>query len=167
MIGARRMRGGMVALAMLLAAAAGPAPDPAASEPPAATEEIPPDDTMPAPPEAAPTAPALGTLTAAPEHVALLVEGDGETRIIDCAGRDVLIHGDGGTYRLTRGCHAISVQGRGHRIDAELQPGARIAIGGPDVTLRYVLIRPGAPALVSVTATNSHAIAVDRLDGTR
>ena len=119
---------------------------------------------MPAPPDAPPSAPELAVQPATPVRTALLLDGDRQTATIDCAGRDVLIHGEAGRYRLTHGCHGISVQGRGHRIDAELLPGARIAIGAPDVVLRYVVIAPGAPPSVSVTATNSKATEVERLD---
>ena len=106
-----------------------------------------------------PLLPLAGTAT----REAALVLDRANPGSIDCAGRDVLIHEDGGRYRLVRGCRTVSVQGRDVSIDAELQPGARIAIGGAGVMLRYVLVAPGPPPVISVTATNSRAIAVDRL----
>jgi hypothetical protein len=150
----------LVTLAASLAvAAADPVPD---TESP---DEIPAPD-MPAQPDAPPPIPVLPIDTAAPPPEALVLDGNFRRETIDCAGRDVLIHGDGGDYRLINGCRTVSVQGRDDRIDAELQPGARLVIGGPDVTLRYVLIAPGAPPILSVTSASSQAIPVDRIDPT-
>ncbi len=124
-----------------------------------------PDD-MPRMPDEPPSVPQLPIALAAPPSGAIVLDGDMQTAEVDCARRDVLIHGDRGTYRLLHGCRSLSVQGRANRIDAELAPGARVSIGGADVDLSYVLIRPGPPPSLSVTGTNSRAVAVPRLDET-
>jgi hypothetical protein len=123
-----------------------------------------PADDMPAMPDVAPSLPQLPIAPAAQAAGAIVLDGDMQTAEVDCARRDVLIHGDGGTYRLLNGCRSVSVQGRANRIDAELAPGARVSIGGADVDLSYVVSAPGAPPTLSVTGTNSRAVAVPRLD---
>jgi hypothetical protein len=56
----------------------------------------------------------------------------------------------------------VNVQGRANHIEAELQVGARIVIGGDGVTLDYVPMSDGPPPLVSVTGTGSRVTRVPR-----
>ena len=86
-----------------------------------------------------------------------MLDGEAENLEADCGGRDVLIHGSRGHYRLRGGCRSVLVQGSANRIEAELQPGGRIGIGGDGVTLAYTLTRDGAPVQISVTGGRSEA----------
>jgi hypothetical protein len=93
---------------------------------------------------------------------AIVLDGEDQDRDVFCGGRDVLIHATGSRYRLRGGCRSVTVHGRANRIEAELQPGARISVGADDVRLDYALIREGPPPVVSVTGGGSEAIAIPR-----
>jgi hypothetical protein len=122
------------------------------------------DPPTPADPGAEPPAPPVLPVLRPPAVAgALVLEGSLQTDTIDCAGRDVIVHADGGHYLLFGGCRSLWVQGRGNSIDAEMQPGARIAVGGADVVLRYAVVAAGPPPVLSVTAGNSQVTRVDRL----
>ena len=110
----------------------------------------------PAVPAAPPPPPTLAPPARA-EAGTLLLRGDGLRRRADCAGRNVLIEGNDGHFALTGGCRSVTVQGQGDVVQAELQPGGRIAIGGNGVTLHYRLTRNGPPPVISVTGSNSVA----------
>lgn len=112
-------------------------------------------------PTSSPKPPTLLLAPAGPTTGAVVLDGSGQTQTADCNGRDVLIHGSSSQFTLTGGCRSISVQGRADHIQAQLQPGARVAIGGNSVTLSYTLTGPGPAPMVSVTGTNSAATHVE------
>lgn len=85
----------------------------------------------------------------------LVLDGEGQSRDITCAGQNVLIRGSAGRFVLRGGCRSVTVQGRADSIQAELQPGAHVAIGGDAVTLNYTLTSNGPPPVVSVSGANS------------
>lgn len=114
-------------------------------------------------PNAPPQSPTLLMSPAGQQPGAIVLEGDRETKTADCNGRDVLIHASNSRYTLTGGCRSISVQGRMDEIQAQLQPGARIMIGGDTVSLSYTLTQPGPAPLVSVTGAGSKASYVQTL----
>jgi hypothetical protein len=105
--------------------------------------------------------PALSAPTAT-----VVLDGEEQNRDIDCAGRNVLIHGSYGRFTLRGGCRSISVQGRANTIQAELQPGAPVSISGDAVTLNYTLTMDGPPPQVSVTGANSQATHYTRSSST-
>ena len=114
--------------------------------------EMPPmPDAAPAPPALAPPGRGAGTL---------LLPGDGVTAALDCTGRNVMIEGNDVRYTLRGGCRSVTVQGHRNMVQAELQPGSRIAIGGDGDTVHYALTRPGPPPLISVTGAASRALAL-------
>jgi hypothetical protein len=119
----------------------------------------------PALPDRPPAPPALVIAPAGPPAGAVVLDGDDEDSDVACTGRDVLIHGSHSRYVLRGGCRSITVQGRANRIQAELQPGARIAVGGDAVTLDYTLTRPGPAPVVSVTGSGSQATHIQHFDG--
>jgi len=123
--------------------------------------------TAPALPDAPPPPPPTMTLTPAPADTAatLVLDGEAQNRDINCTGQNVLIRGSDGRFVLHGGCHSITVQGRADSIQAELQPGARVAIGGDAVTLNYTLTMDGPPPRVTVTGANSQATYVTRTPG--
>jgi len=114
---------------------------------------------MPPLPEAPPAPPALVPPGRGPGT--LMLRGDGVTDALDCTGRNVLIEGNGDRYTLRGGCRSVTVQGHGNTVQAELQPGGRVAIGGDGDTLHYTLTQPGPPPLISVTGAASHVQAPD------
>lgn len=79
-----------------------------------------------------------------------------------CGGSDVLVLGDDLDFVLRGGCRSITVQGRRDRITAELLPGAQLAVGGPGVTVNYVLVAHGPPPVVRVTARGLRATQLQR-----
>ncbi|MDA8248488.1 MAG: hypothetical protein M0Z28_04860 [Rhodospirillales bacterium] len=90
----------------------------------------------------------------------MVVRGDAVSRTIDCTGRNVLIEGNESSFTLRGGCRSVTVLGHADTVLAELQPGARIAIGGDAVTLRYRLTGGGPAPIISVTGSNSRALQV-------
>jgi hypothetical protein len=96
---------------------------------------------------------------------AIVLSADDASQTIDCAGRDVLIHGSNGNFRLLGGCRSISVQGQNDTIQAQLQPGARVLIGGPTVTLHYTLTTDGPPPVISDSAPGTTVTQVRHIDG--
>lgn len=107
----------------------------------------------PALPDAPPAPATLPKTQVAPVAIVVL-DGEGQDRDIDCTGRNVLIHGSDGRFVLRGGCRGITVQGRANRIQAELTPGAHVAIDGDAVTLNYTLTSDGPPPVVSVNGAN-------------
>ena len=95
----------------------------------------------------------------------LVLDGEEQDRDIGCAGQNVLIRGSGGQFVLRGGCRSITVQGRANKIQAELQPGAHVAISGDAVTLNYTLVGAGPPPVVSVSGTASRATHTTRTSG--
>lgn len=92
---------------------------------------------------------------AVPDSGTILLSGDGQDRDADCAGRNVMIEGSDGRFLLRGGCRSVTVIGHDDTIAAELGPGARIAIGGDGVMLRYTQLEPGPPPIVSITGRSS------------
>jgi hypothetical protein len=121
----------------------------------------------PALPDAPPAPPPTMTLTPAPVDPAatLVLDGEGQNRDITCTGQNVLIRGSDGRFVLRGGCHSLTVRGRADTIQAELEPGARVAIGGDAVTMNYTLTSDGPPPRVTVTGANSQATYVTRTPG--
>jgi hypothetical protein len=118
--------------------------------------EVPPAP-LPPPTMTPPPPPGAGTL---------ILTGNGVLQEANCAGRNVVIQGSGGRYTLRGGCRSVTVDGSRMAIEAELEPGARIAIGGDAVTLNYVLTAPGTAALVSVSGAGSQATHIEHFGET-
>ena len=66
----------------------------------------------------------------APVAGALSLSGDDQERVADCAGRDATITGRRSAYILRGSCRSLTVQGDLLTVQAEVQPGARIAVTG-------------------------------------
>jgi hypothetical protein len=114
---------------------------------------------LPAPPPVAVTPP-----PPLPAAATLVLDGDMQSRDMACAGQNVLIRGNNGNFVLRGGCRSLTVQGGNNVIQAELQPGARVDIGGTAVTLHYTLTGEGPPPVVSV-APGSQVTQVTRTTG--
>lgn len=93
---------------------------------------------------------------AAPGRVELL--GDDLQQERDCAGRDVLIEGSRGFFRLTGGCRSVTLRGELAVVRSELQPGARVRLEGGGNLVAYTLARPGAAPAVSISGEGSRAM---------
>ncbi len=110
---------------------------------------------------AVPTAPPAAAVISPPSRAeagTLLLQGDAAARNVDCTGRNVLIEGSGRNDVLRGGCRSVTVQGRMDTVRAELQPGARIALGGDGITLHYTQTTPGPSPVISVTGNDSRAL---------
>ncbi len=112
----------------------------------------------PAVPAAAPVA--ISAADKAPIDITI----SGETRDLDCAGREVHITADRGLYALRGGCRAVIVHGDNDFIQAEVVPGARIELLGKNVKLAFVMVGAGAPS-VHAEGEASKAWAIDRWGG--
>ncbi len=65
--------------------------------------------------------------------------GDDEQRSLDCAGRDVVIHGVRSAYVLRGGCRSVAVSGSLDTIQAEMAPGGHIAVEGSGITVAWTV----------------------------
>ena len=79
----------------------------------------------------------------------LIVEGNAQSRTLDCAGRDVVVRGDRNQLAFTGGCRSLEVQGNTSEIQAELAPGARVVLRGDTLDLRWALLGDGPPPRIS------------------
>lgn len=138
-------------VAVVLAAAL-PASAEAPDDTDAAAVVMPPIPPGPPPPVALPP-------PATADADTILLSGDGQDLDADCAGRNVMIEGSDGRFLLRGGCRSVTVVGHGDTIAAELAPGARIAIAGERVVLRYTQPEPGPAPIVSITGRSSAAAA--------
>lgn len=87
----------------------------------------------------------------------LIVEGDAQSRSLDCAGRDVVVRGERNRLNLTGGCRSLEVTGGTSEILAELAPGARVSLRGDTIALRWAQLGSGpAPRI----ATDGQGISV-------
>jgi outer membrane protein OmpA-like peptidoglycan-associated protein len=90
------------------------------------------------------TGPALGQALGP-----LIVEGDAQSRRLDCTGRDVVVRGERNQITLTGGCRSLEVQGRTSEIHAELAPDARVSLRGETLDLRWSLVGDGPPPRIT------------------
>jgi outer membrane protein OmpA-like peptidoglycan-associated protein len=79
----------------------------------------------------------------------ILVEGDAQTRSLDCAGRDVVVRGARNQLAFTGGCRSLEVRGDASQIRAELAPGARVSLQGDSIELQWALRGEGAPPRIT------------------
>lgn len=109
-------------------------------------------------PAAPPQAAVIGPLQPAAAGT-LRLGGDGQQRAVTCTGRNVLIEASRSRFVLHGGCRSVTVEGDADTVEAEVLPGARLAIAGAGVTLRYTLMAAGPPLVVSVTGADSRVTA--------
>jgi outer membrane protein OmpA-like peptidoglycan-associated protein len=89
----------------------------------------------------------------------IVFEGNGQSRSIDCAGRDAVVRGERNEVTLTGGCRSLEVQGNASRIRAALAPGARVTLRGEVLDLAWSQVGEGeAPRF----ATEGRQIRVER-----
>ncbi|UFN48588.1 DUF3060 domain-containing protein [Roseomonas sp. OT10] len=80
----------------------------------------------------------LAVLAAAPATAQTLeLRGNGQEAEQDCAGRDVLVRGDGNRLTLRQGCRSLNVEGQRNRIEAELADGADVEVRGDGNRIAY------------------------------
>ncbi|MBV9735239.1 MAG: DUF3060 domain-containing protein [Acidisphaera sp.] len=107
---------------------------------------------------------AIGQGIAAPEGPGpMLLTGEARTAEASCAGQDVQVQGNGNDFVLRGGCRSLSVHGNGNHIQAELQPGVRVAIQGNGDQVTFVLVASGPEPIVSLDGNGSRAWRVARL----
>jgi len=87
----------------------------------------------------------------------IVLSGAGQSRDVDCTGRDVQIEGDGGRFTLRGGCHSLAIQGNKAQVKAELMPGVPLTVQGDDDEVTYTLSRPGPDPAVWVKGLGSNA----------
>ena len=97
---------------------------------------------------------------APPPASAMTLTGDGLAIDLDCAGRDVVIHGNRSQYVLRGGCRSVAANGTGNRIQAELVPGARGRLEGNDSIFAYAVLG-GGDADIAVRGVRSRAERAD------
>ena len=79
----------------------------------------------------------------------LVVEGDAQSRSVDCTGRDVVVRGARNQLAFTGGCRSLDVQGSVNQIRAELAPGARVNLRGEVLDLQWAAIGDGPPPRIT------------------
>ncbi len=93
----------------------------------------------------------------------MIVEGNGQQRALDCAGRDVVVRGDRNALTFTGGCRSLEVLGNTNEVRAEMAPASRIAIRGDTVSLYWSLRGDGPPPRI---ATEGRQVAVQQVQAT-
>jgi outer membrane protein OmpA-like peptidoglycan-associated protein len=111
----------------------------------------------------------LAALAAAPAQAQpggpLIIEGDGQSRRIDCAGRDVVVRGARNQITFTGGCRALEVQGDASQIQAELAPGARVSLQGNAIDLRWAQQGEGQAPRITTQGRQIAVQQVPRIEG--
>ena len=107
-------------------------------------------------------APQAPVLESAP---VLLLTGDDQAKEVDCAGRSVSVQGRRAFYLLRGGCKSLTIQGDLVIVQAEMRPGAAIAITGRGDRVGWVLDAPGKPPALSVRGEANHCEHLDAVGG--
>jgi outer membrane protein OmpA-like peptidoglycan-associated protein len=96
---------------------------------------------------------------AAQDRGPIVFEGNGQSRVIDCAGRDAIARGERNELTFVGGCRSLQVEGNASRVRAALAPGARVLLRGEVIDLAWSQTDPGeAPRFV----TEGRQIRVER-----
>jgi outer membrane protein OmpA-like peptidoglycan-associated protein len=99
------------------------------------------------------------TPLAAQDRGPIVFEGNGQSRTIDCAGRDAVVRGERNDLTFTGGCRSLTVEGNASRIRAALAPNARVVLRGEVLDLAWSQTDAGeAPRF----ATEGRQIRVER-----
>jgi len=100
---------------------------------------------MPDLPQAPPPAAVIPPAQTGPAATIVLA-GAPPAGAVACADRNVVIEASDGDFTLRGGCRSLTVQGHADHVQAELRPGAHVAIGGDRVAVRYTLAPAGGAA---------------------
>lgn len=98
-----------------------------------------------------------------PAEAALLLREENAHRDLVCAGRDVLLEGNGNQYELRGGCRSLTLRGEGVSVRAEMQPGGAIQVAGNGNAVSWSLAGEGASPVVSVNGEGSRVVPGDKL----
>ena len=116
---------------------------------------------LPAPPVTAIALQAPAT-KAPPAAVAgsgpLALTGDDQQRLADCTGRDVTVVGERSAYVLRGGCRSLTLLGDLLAVQAELAPGAKVAVTGQGSVVSWAMKTPAMQtAAMQTAAMKAHA----------
>ncbi len=114
---------------------------------------------------AAPPAPPSANAVSVHPTGALTLSGDDQERLAECGGRNVVVTGTRSAYVLWGGCRSLTVTGDLLTVQAELQPGARIAITGRGSIVSWALQGRGRGPVTVVHGAGSRAQRVDMIGG--
>jgi hypothetical protein len=95
----------------------------------------------------------------------LNLTGDDRALALDCAGRSVSVEGSRALYLLRGNCKTLTIHGDLVVVQAELQPGAAVAISGHGVRVGWVLGGPGKPPVPLLHGEANHVEHLDELGG--
>jgi hypothetical protein len=95
----------------------------------------------------------------------LHLTGDDQARALDCAGRVVSVEGSRALYLLRGGCKSLTIRGDLVIVQAELQPGAPVAMTGHGVRVGWVVDGPGKPPVSSIRGEANHIEHLDSIGG--
>jgi hypothetical protein len=96
---------------------------------------------------------------------ALHLTGDDQAHALDCTGRAVTVDGSRALYLLRGGCKSLTIHGDLLTVQAELQPGAAVAITGHGVRVGWVIDRAGKPPAASLHGEANHIEHLDAIGG--
>jgi hypothetical protein len=112
------------------------------------------------------------TVTAQPSPVlisdvgpVLRLTGDDRALALDCAGRAVDVDGNRALYLLRGGCKSLTVHGDLVIVQAELQPGAPVAVTGHGIRVGWMLDGKGKGPVPSIHGEGSHIERLDAIGG--
>lgn len=95
----------------------------------------------------------------------LIIEGDGQSRRLDCADRDVVVRGARNQLAFTGGCRSLEVRGDASQIQAELAPGARVSLQGDALDLRWAQRGEGQAPRITTQGRQIAVQQVPRIEG--
>lgn len=93
----------------------------------------------------------------------LLLAGDDEQRLQECDGRDVRVSGSRSAYILRGGCKSVTLHGDLLTVQAEMAPGARIAVTGQGSIVSWTVMGKGRAPTATVHGDGSR---VQRMEAT-
>ena len=124
---------------------------------PASATPVPPPQPSPAVASKPATPPAAG--------IPLQLSGDDQQRLVDCAGRDVVVTGSRSAYVISGLCHALVVRGDLLTVQAVIQPGARISVSGRGSVVSWAVPRKGRPPVSIVRGAVSRVQRAEAIGG--
>ncbi len=137
-----------------------PVPPTSAPGPRAASSPVPGPVSSPA----KPVLPANPAPPAQP-HGALALAGDDQQRLEDCTGKDVTVTGNRSAYVIRGGCKSLTLRGDLLSVQAELAPGARIAVAGRGSIVSWVVKGKGRPPAAIVRGPGSRVQRAETIGG--
>ena len=105
------------------------------------------------------------TPPAAPPHGPLVLAGDDQQRLEDCAGRDVTVTGNRSAYVIRGGCKSLTVRGDLLAVQAELASATKVTVSGRGSIVSWAVKGRGRPPAAIVRGPGSRVQRAETIGG--